>query len=63
LWGVALSGFLRQGGVVVLFDGMGDNQGTFQILEPAQIFEAEGLLEIFDHVQLLIKRRETRRRA
>jgi hypothetical protein len=45
-WGVALSGFLRQGGVVVLFDGVGDNQGTFQILEPAQIFEAEGLLEI-----------------
>ncbi len=45
-WGLALSGFLRQGGIVVVFDGMGDNQGTFQILEPAQIFEAEDLVEV-----------------
>jgi len=45
-WGVALGGFLRQGGVVVLFDGTGDNQGTFQILKPAQIFEAAELMEV-----------------
>lgn len=53
-WGVALSGFLRQGGVVVLFDGVGDNQGTFQILKPAQIFEAAELVEVPNNTTLSV---------
>jgi hypothetical protein len=42
-WGNALSGFLRRGGVVVSFETLTDNAGTFQVLQPAQIFSAEAI--------------------
>jgi hypothetical protein len=42
-WGNALAGFLRTGGVIVMFEAAGQNRGTFQILEPAQIFSAAAL--------------------
>ncbi|MBN1654059.1 MAG: hypothetical protein JXA30_09805 [Deltaproteobacteria bacterium] len=54
-WGLALTGFLRQGGVVVLFDGAGDNQGTYQILQPAQIFQADEIAEISGGTTLTVE--------
>jgi hypothetical protein len=42
-WGNALSGFLRRGGVVVCFEALANNAGTFQVLQPAQIFSAEAI--------------------
>ncbi len=43
-WGNALVDFLRQGGVVVLFEGLGgDNGGTYQVLQPGQMFSAEAV--------------------
>ncbi len=40
-WGLALSQFLIRGGVVVLFEtASANNQGTYQVLEPAGLFTA-----------------------
>jgi hypothetical protein len=39
-WGRAMREFVRLGGVIVLFDGGGDNLGTYQILDTAGLFEA-----------------------
>ena len=42
-WGNALLGFLRRGGVVVAFEVLGDNAGTYQVLQPGQMFSAEAI--------------------
>jgi hypothetical protein len=42
-WGNALSDFLRRGGVVVCFEALADNGGTFQVLQPAQMFSADAI--------------------
>lgn len=40
-WSRALLGFLARGGVIVLFDGGGNNAGTYQILRQAGLFSAQ----------------------
>lgn len=41
-WGLSLSQFLLRGGVIVLFETMSsDNDGTYQLLEPAGLFSAD----------------------
>jgi hypothetical protein len=53
-WGLALTGFLRKGGIVVLFDGIGKNKGTYQILEPAQIFQADDIVQVTSGTNLSV---------
>jgi hypothetical protein len=45
-WSVALDGFLRRGGVVVVFDGGGTHDGTWQILNTA------GLLDVMSRTDV-----------
>lgn len=45
-WGAALDGFLRRGGVVVVFDGAGSNAGTWQVLQAAGLFDATARTDI-----------------
>jgi len=45
-WSVGLASFLRRGGVVVSFDGLGSNGGTYQILQAAGQFVATARTEV-----------------
>jgi hypothetical protein len=45
-WATALETFLRRGGVVVLFDGGGNHGGTWQVLDAAGLFLAEGRVDV-----------------
>ncbi|MFK7987845.1 MAG: hypothetical protein AB8I08_17640 [Sandaracinaceae bacterium] len=45
-WGVALNTFLRRGGVVVVFDGMGGNRGTYRLLVQASLLRMSGRLDV-----------------
>ena len=45
-WSLALTTFLYRGGVVILFDGAGSNEGTWQITDEAGLFAATGRVEV-----------------
>jgi hypothetical protein len=45
-WATALHTFLRRGGVVVLFDGGGDHEGTWQVLDASGLFVVSGRVDV-----------------
>ncbi len=45
-WSTALPMFVDRGGVIVVFDGPGDNDGTHQTLAGAGLFSATGIVDI-----------------
>jgi hypothetical protein len=47
-WALAINEFLRGGGVIVLFDGAGNNDGTYQLLGPAGVFYASSMEQASD---------------
>jgi hypothetical protein len=55
-WSVALIQFIARGGVIVLFDTQTDrNAGTFQLLEPSGLFEADGRMGLMTPVRLNVE--------
>ena len=50
MWSVALSSFVRRGGVIVVFDGPATHDGTYQVLEAAGLFAATGRIDVTDDV-------------
>ncbi|MFW5877360.1 MAG: hypothetical protein ACOCXM_11530, partial [Myxococcota bacterium] len=45
-WKTALDSFVQRGGVIVLFDGGGAHEGTWQILDAAGLFGAMGRVDV-----------------
>ena len=54
-WARALESFLDRGGVVVLFDGTGSNEGTWQILDEAGLFLATGRTDVSSDVVRVVR--------
>ncbi|MGE0789275.1 MAG: MXAN_6577-like cysteine-rich protein [Sandaracinaceae bacterium] len=50
LWGAALGTFLRRGGVLVVFDGAGINDGTHRLLGPLGLMRSTGVTVITGEV-------------
>lgn len=48
-WAQAMTDFVTRGGVIVLFDGGGTNQGTYQALLESGLFYATGITPLPNH--------------
>lgn len=50
LWGLSIDTFLRTGGVVVVFDGVGANTGTHRVLAPTGLMSSTGIQDVTGRV-------------
>ncbi|MFK7998903.1 MAG: hypothetical protein AB8H86_04875, partial [Polyangiales bacterium] len=55
-WATAFMSFLRRGGVVIVFDGGGAHDGTWQLLDTAGLLDAGGRSTVTDDTLTVVDR-------